>query len=145
VENRERPLSTADLAATSEIQAKPRQSGAERAPEGAESATAAGEVSSEGAPNQSSDELVPLFSESSVRDFRSKWTALQTGFVDEPRRSVAQADELVASLIKDLAETFSNERSKLERQWEQGDKISTEELRLVLRRYRSFFDRFLSV
>jgi hypothetical protein len=80
-----------------------------------------------------------------VRDLRSQWTALQTGFVDQPRRSVEQADELVARVMKDLAETFSNERSKLERQWDQGDKISTEDLRLMLRRYRSFFDRFLSV
>jgi hypothetical protein len=88
---------------------------------------------------------VPLFSESSVRDFRSQWMALQTGFVDEPRRSVEQADELVARLMQDLAQTFSNERSKLEGQWEQGDKVSTEDLRLVLRRYRSFFDRFLSI
>ncbi|HEY7219324.1 MAG TPA: hypothetical protein VH985_13150, partial [Candidatus Binatia bacterium] len=91
------------------------------------------------------EELAPLFSESSVRDLRSQWTALQTGFVDQPRRSVEQADELVARVMKDLAETFSNERSKLERQWDQGDKISTEDLRLMLRRYRSFFDRFLSV
>jgi len=88
---------------------------------------------------------VPLFSESSVRDFRSQWMALQTGCVDEPRRSVEQADELVARLMQDLAQTFSNERSKLEGQWEQGDKVSTEDLRLVLRRYRSFFDRFLSI
>ena len=70
---------------------------------------------------------------------------MQTGFVDEPRRSVEQADELVAEVIKDLASTFSDERTKLEHQWDQGDKVSTEDLRLVLRRYRSFFDRFLSI
>ena len=90
-------------------------------------------------------ELVPLFSHDAVQDYRSRWNALQTGFVDEPRRAVEEADELVAQVIKDLAETFSNERSKLERQWDQGDKVSTEDLRLVLQRYRSFFDRFLSV
>jgi hypothetical protein len=70
---------------------------------------------------------------------------LQTSFVDEPRRSVEQADELVAEVIKDLASTFADERTKLERQWDQGDKVSTEDLRLVLRRYRSFFDRFHSI
>jgi hypothetical protein len=47
--------------------------------------------------------------------------------------------------MKDMAATFSDERKKLEHQWEQGDKVSTEDLRLVLRRYRSFFDRFLSI
>ncbi|HZH84199.1 MAG TPA: hypothetical protein VFD87_13715 [Phototrophicaceae bacterium] len=91
------------------------------------------------------EELVPLFSESAVQNFRQRWTTLQTEFVDEPRRSVEQADELVAHVMKDMAATFSDERKKLERQWEQGDKVSTEDLRLVLRRYRSFFDRFLSI
>ena len=91
------------------------------------------------------DQSVPLFSNDSIQGFRSRWTALQTGFVDEPRRSVEQADELVAEVIKDLASTFADERTKLERQWDQGDKVSTEDLRLVLRRYRSFFDRFLSI
>ena len=76
---------------------------------------------------------------------RNQWTALQTGFVDEPRHAVKKADELVARVMKDMAATFSDERSKLERQWEQGDKVSTEDLRLALRRYRSFFDRFLSI
>jgi hypothetical protein len=90
-------------------------------------------------------DLVPLFSNDAVQDYRSRWNALQTGFVDEPRHAVEEADELVAQVIKDLAETFSDERSKLEKQWDQGDKVSTEDLRLVLQRYRSFFDRFLSV
>lgn len=61
------------------------------------------------------------------------------------RRSVEQADELVAHVMKDMPATFSDERKKLEQQWEQGDKVSTEDLRLVLRQYRSFFDRFLSI
>ncbi len=144
MEIRERPLSTADLAATS-VNREARQGEKEHSPKEPESVIALGEASTERAPNQDSEELVPLFSESSVRDLRSQWTALQSGFVDEPRHSVEQADELVARVMKDMAETFSAERSKLERQWEQGDKISTEDLRLVLRRYRSFFDRFLSV
>jgi hypothetical protein len=140
VEIRERPLSTADLAAT------PEKKGEEREAQRTEPVIPLGDASSERPSNRDSGEdLAPLFSESSVRDLRSQWAALQTGFVDEPRRSVEQADELVARVMKDLAETFSNERSKLERQWDQGDKVSTEDLRLVLRRYRSFFDRFLAI
>jgi hypothetical protein len=141
VEIRERPLSTADLAAT------PEKKGEERAAQRTESVIPLGDdASSQRSPNRDmGEDLAPLFSESSVRDLRSQWTALQTGFVDEPRHSVEQADELVARVMKDLAETFSNERSKLERQWDQGDKVSTEDLRLVLRRYRSFFDRFLAI
>ena len=143
MEVRERPLSTADLAGTSEREVEKK---AEDRSREADAPILMGEATSERPPNQAdTDETVPLFSESAVRDFRSKWTALQTGFVDEPRHSVEQADELVARVMKDLAETFSNERSNLERQWEHGDKVSTEDLRLVLRRYRAFFDRFLSV
>ena len=65
--------------------------------------------------------------------------------VDDPRLAVQQADELVAQVIKSLAETFSNERTKLEAQVDQTDKASTENLRLALRHYRSFFERLLSL
>jgi len=87
----------------------------------------------------------PLFSESEVGDYRSRWSSVQTAFVDEPRRAVEDADNLVASLMKQLAEGFANERSRLEGQWDRGDNVSTEDLRLALQRYRSFFDRLLKV
>ena len=88
---------------------------------------------------------LPLFSESVMADFRSQWSKVQTGFVDEPRQTVAEADKLVASLMKRLAEGFANERSGLEKQWDRGDNVSTEELRVALQRYRSFFDRLLKL
>ncbi len=87
----------------------------------------------------------PLFAESEVGDFRSRWSNIQAGFVDEPRRAVEDADNLVASLMKKLAEGFANERSRLEKQWDRGDNVSTEDLRVALQRYRSFFDRLLKV
>jgi hypothetical protein len=88
---------------------------------------------------------VTLFPDKERNDFRKRWTDIQTGFVDEPRRAVEQADALVAGVIKRLAESFAAERSKLEGQWGRGDDVSTEDLRIALRRYRSFFDRLLSV
>jgi hypothetical protein len=87
----------------------------------------------------------PLFSGNEANELRGQWDAVQVGFVDEPRRAVAEADKLVAGTMKRLAEIFSDERSKLEGQWEQGQNVSTEDLRLALRQYRSFFDRLLSV
>jgi hypothetical protein len=66
-------------------------------------------------------------------------------FVDEPRRAVEEADSLVAQVIKRLSEVFADERTNLERQWDRGDQISTEDLRIALRKYRSFFDRLLSL
>ena len=90
-------------------------------------------------------EATPLFPDNELQDLRSKWDQVQTGFVDEPRNAVQEADGLVASAMKRLAEVFAQERSKLEQQWDRGDNVSTEDLRLALQRYRSFFHRLLSV
>jgi len=88
---------------------------------------------------------LPLFAQKDTQDFRSRWERIQIGFVDEPKKAVEQADELVASTIKGLAEVFATERHKLETEWDTTDNVSTEDLRVALRRYRSFFDRLLSV
>jgi hypothetical protein len=90
-------------------------------------------------------ETGPLFSSGEANELRSRWDAIQVGFVDEPRHAVELADNLVAGTMKRLAEIFADERSKLEGQWDQGENVSTEDLRLALRRYRSFFSRLLSV
>jgi hypothetical protein len=90
-------------------------------------------------------EQMPLFSGSEMGDFRSQWSKIQTGFVDEPRRTVEDADKLVAAVMQRLAEGFANERSGLEKQWDRGDDVSTEDLRVALQRYRSFFDRLLNL
>lgn len=87
----------------------------------------------------------PMFAEDETTGYRTRWDAIQTGFVDEPRRAVEEADALVAQVMKRLAEVFADERGELERQWDRGDQISTEDLRLALRRYRSFFQRLLSL
>ncbi len=88
---------------------------------------------------------MPLFSEAEMGDFRTQWSKVQTGFVDEPRRTVEDADKLVAAVMQRLAEGFANERSGLEKQWDRGDDVSTEDLRVALQRYRSFFDRLLKL
>lgn len=89
--------------------------------------------------------LEPLFDDNVDRDFRNRWREIQTGFVDEPRRTVEQADELVAELMQRLAQSFSEQRSNLERQWDASDEVSTEDLRVALTRYRSFFERLLAI
>jgi hypothetical protein len=91
------------------------------------------------------DHPTPLFASNETEDFRHRWSDIQTGFVDEPRQAVERADALVAAAIKRLAEIFAEERANLERQWSRGGDVSTEDLRVALRRYRGFFDRLLSV
>jgi hypothetical protein len=90
-------------------------------------------------------QTTPLFSESEMGEFRSRWSSIQAAFVDEPRRIVEDADKLVAAVIQRLAERFANERSGLEKQWAHGDDVTTEDLRVALQRYRSFFDRLLKL
>jgi hypothetical protein len=86
-----------------------------------------------------------LFADTDAAALRNRWSDIQTGFVDEPRHAVEQADTLVADVMKRLAEGFAGERTSLERQWDRGDNVTTEELRVALQRYRSFFDRLLAV
>ena len=85
-----------------------------------------------------------LFPDDELHNFRARWDQVQTSFVDEPRKAVERADTLVANVVKRIAEQFSSERSQLEKQWDRGDNVSTEDLRQALKRYRSFFDRLLS-
>ena len=90
-------------------------------------------------------ERSPLFPETELGSFRQQWHETQTQFVDDPRTAVSHADELVASVMKRMAEVFAAERERLESDWAKGENVSTEDLRQALRRYRSFFDRLLSV
>ena len=96
-------------------------------------------------PSSEAERSTPLFAGNETDDFRRRWADVQTGFVDEPRQAVERADALVAVAIKRLAEIFANERSTLEQQWARGNDVSTEDLRVALRKYRGFFDRLLSV
>lgn len=89
-------------------------------------------------------ERSPLLPEGEAAEFQSRWEALQTSFVDEPRHAVQEGDTLVAELMQRLANSFAEERQSLENQWDRGDDVSTEDLRIALQRYRSFFDRLLS-
>jgi hypothetical protein len=141
-----RPLSTEDLAQRGADERETEAAGdAATAPD--DRSAEATEPSSAGDRPVVSDEeeRAPLFSPQDAEALRERWNGIQTGFVDEPRSTVERADELVAELMKRLAESFAQERTDLEQQWDRGEQISTEDLRVTLRRYRSFFDRLLSV
>ncbi len=76
--------------------------------------------------------------------FRSHWNEIQGRFVDEPRPAVQEADALVSEVIEKITQMFANEHSSLKSQWNQGNDVSTENLRKALQRYRSFFNRLVS-
>ena len=91
------------------------------------------------------ERLEPLFEDESARKFRSRWQVIQGKFVDDPRDSVKQADDLVADIIKSVTMSFADRRLSLEKQWNSGENISTEDMRIALKRYRSFFERLLTL
>jgi GH25 family lysozyme M1 (1,4-beta-N-acetylmuramidase) len=76
--------------------------------------------------------------------FRTRWNEIQSKFVDEPRSAVQQADALVSEVVEQITQMFANEHSSLEGQWNQGNDVSTEDLRKALQRYRSFFNRLVA-
>ena len=118
--------------------------GADTAGAGAVGADTAGAGAAGGTAADSAGDSAPLLSAEASSSFQRRWEEVQTRFVDEPRGAVEEADGLVANLMQQLAEGFAQERERLEGQWDRGEDISTEDLRVALQRYRSFFQRLLS-
>lgn len=89
------------------------------------------------------ERLSPLFGEETADKFRSRWLAIQSRFVDDPRDSVQQADDLVSDVIESITASFADRRGSMEKEWNSGGDTSTEDLRIALKQYRSFFERLL--
>jgi hypothetical protein len=140
-EARERNLTTADLAASAADLAAPANKPLTSPNDRPGSATDTDAAKT----RKEQSTLVPLFTDDAAKAFRSRWDDVQRGFVDDPRKAVQAGDELVAQVIKSLAESFSEQRSAVEGELNQADRSSTEDLRLALRRYRSFFERLLAI
>ncbi|MFE5915117.1 hypothetical protein ACFQ6B_39405 [Streptomyces wedmorensis] len=85
-----------------------------------------------------------LLSSEDEQDFRGRWHEIQSLFVDDPREAVHSADGLVADVMRTLAATFADHRQDLEGQWNKGEDVDTESLRMALRQYRTFFNRLLT-
>lgn len=90
------------------------------------------------------DERTSLLARDRADGYRSRWEEIQARFVDRPRESVEEADRLVVEVVQQLQASFTSERDRLESQWREGSDVSTEDLRVALQRYRSFFDRLLA-
>lgn len=136
-EHDERTLSTADIASARDTaQDRPDTAMREREAQPREATMNA---------TGQHEQLAALFDRDHAEDFRIHWANIQTGFVDDPRRAVQQADELVAQVMKSLAESFSRQRQEIEAEVGGEHAADTENLRQALRRYRSFFERLLTL
>ena len=85
----------------------------------------------------------PYLASHASADAHERWQQVQSTFVDDPQRSVAEAHQLVGELMQRINSAFAEERAQLERAWSSGQQVSTEELRVCLQRYRAFFSRLL--
>lgn len=85
---------------------------------------------------------VSLFADAD--DLDRRWTDIQADFVDDPRRAIEEADQLVAEVMGRVTDRLAEQRAMLEATWQDGDGVDTEQLRLALRHYRSFFERLLA-
>ncbi|ELP70531.1 hypothetical protein ACKI1I_37055 [Streptomyces turgidiscabies] len=93
--------------------------------------------------DRAEDEAPQLLTPEDEEGFRTRWQEVQNEFVDDPRDAVHTADALVAEVMQKLAATFADHKQELEGQWNRGEQANTEDLRLALRHYRSFFNRLL--
>ncbi len=124
--------------------ARPAEAGARPAPATAAAATAAAATApSQQAVGEAAE--TALFDRDATQGYEDRWVVIQTQFVDEPRAAVEQAEALVGEVVQALTESFKRERQDLEAHWSGDQDVSTEELRQAIRRYRSFFNRLLSL
>lgn len=86
----------------------------------------------------------PLFPGVIGAELEGRWRDVQAMFVDDPRRAVTEADALLSHALDELVAVFKRERQSLEDQWSRGESVSTEDLRVVIQRYREFFHRLLA-
>ncbi|MFE2474860.1 hypothetical protein [Streptomyces sp. NPDC059389] len=85
----------------------------------------------------------PLLGTAEAERYRTRWSEIQGRFVDDPQEAVRSADALVAEVMQSFAGTLSEHRSGLEKQWDSGEQVATEDLRQALRAYRSLVNRLL--
>ena len=92
---------------------------------------------------QSTETTQPLLGDD-VEQLRERWQAIQAEFVDDPQQAVQKADALVTDVIDNLTRTFEQTKDLLDTQLGEADDVSTEDLRVGLQRYRTFFERLLA-
>lgn len=91
------------------------------------------------------DYLISFLSDGETEEIKSRWRKIQTQFVDEPRTSVDRAESLIEEVMNKLMQKFANERDMLDSSAESGEELTTEDLRVALRRYRAFLQRLLTL
>jgi hypothetical protein len=74
-----------------------------------------------------------------------KWATIQSGFVDDPRESVADAAAFLSEVMTTVVANAGQREQELRDEWDRDTGLDTEALRIVLRRYRGLIDRLASL
>jgi hypothetical protein len=77
-------------------------------------------------------------------DLDHRWTAIETGFVEDPARHIEMADDLLGDLIGRLQAALEHDRDRLSGAWK-GSDVTTEQLRELLLRYRASYQRLREI
>jgi hypothetical protein len=67
------------------------------------------------------------------------WNEVQAMFVDDPRASIEQAADLVDNRVEALIHAYRERQRSMQSAW-QADDAGTEELRVALQHYRTFWN-----
>jgi hypothetical protein len=110
-----------------------------------QAATADGDEAAELMPGQAPAESTATtvgWAEGAAEDMRARWQDLQLRFVDDPSGVAGQARALVAEAVRAVTEALAEQQRQLD-SWSTAEGGDTEQLRVVVQRYRDFFDRML--
>ena len=86
----------------------------------------------------------PILSTDQLASLRRRWGAVQAGFVDDPRRAVEVADDIVAEAVGALQAAIDDRRREVAEPWREDADASTDALLVAFQSYRSVFERVLS-
>jgi len=84
----------------------------------------------------------PLLTQAVTEDFRGRWSEVQIGFVEDPQKSVAEADALLAELTRAYQQAVEERRSRISAVRQDGS-ADTEDLRSALLGYREILTTIL--
>ena len=86
--------------------------------------------------------VVTLMSADTAQGFRDRWRDVQLRFVDDPRAAAGEAQSLAEEAVDAMVSALTNHKNELG-SWQSAEAGDTEQLRVVVRRYRDLIDRLL--
>jgi hypothetical protein len=102
-------------------------------------------ASPEGRPSPEPSSPMSTALDASSGALEDEWSQAVAEFVDDPRRAVTRAHELVGRALQAMIEDLHAQHSAIEQQWKQAAEsntdLSTETLRVCLQQYRAFAQR----